>query len=119
MTLSWTVADRGNNWHLLQLTGDSEGCKHPGDIGGVAQANQMWKLRVKRPNLEFDLLIEVISPQFALDRHQTRLVRFFLQLIPTSGVVRAIQIFLPCNSEVNRMACLAHRVEHRQGEICR
>src|SRR6476660_976752 len=99
MTLSWTVADWGNNRHLFQIMGDSKRCKNAGDIRGVAQANQPRKLRVKRPNLEFDSLVEDISPQLALNRHQTRLVRFFLQLTPTIGVVSAIQGLLPCNSE--------------------
>src|SRR3972149_701516 len=119
MTLSWTIADWSNNRHLLEIMGDSKRGKQRSDIGGVTQANQLRKLRVKRPNLELDPLVGDISPQLALDRHQTKLVRFFLQLTPTIGVVSAIQDFLPCNGEVNRMACLSHSVECREGEISR
>src|SRR5688500_19022845 len=119
MTLSRSVADWGNHRHLLKIMGDTKRCKHPGHIGGVAQANQLRKLRIKRPNLEFYSLVGDISKQFALDRHQTRLVRFFLQLIPTIGMVSAIQDLLPCSGEVNRMTCLTHIIKRREGEISR
>src|SRR5688500_14541993 len=119
MTLSRSVGDWGNHRHLLKIMGDTKRCEHPGHIGGVAQANQLRKLWIKRPNLEFYSLVGDISKQFALDRHQTRLVCFFLQLIPTIGVVSTIQGFLPCNREMNRMTCLTNIIKRREGEISR
>ncbi|HLE14904.1 MAG TPA: hypothetical protein VI776_09155 [Anaerolineales bacterium] len=77
----------------------------------------MRKPRIKRPNLELESLIRDVPPQLALDRHQTSLVRFFLQLTPTIGLDSAIQRFLPCNGQVDRMACLAHCVERRESEV--
>src|SRR6266508_674711 len=79
MTLSRTVADWGNHRHLLQIMGDTKRYKHRGDVGRAAQPDQLRELRVKRPNLEPELLVGDISPQLALDRHQTGLVRFLLQ----------------------------------------
>src|SRR5690349_5038460 len=117
MPLFWPVADWGNKRQLLQVMGDSKRRKHLGDIRGVTEANKLRKFRVKRPNLEFHPLVEDVPPQFALDRHQTRSVCFFLQLIPTVSLVSALQVLLPCNGEVNRMACLPRSVEHREGEV--
>src|SRR5881396_1160593 len=107
MALSWTVADWGNQRQLLQIMGDSKRGKQPGDISRVAQADQLRKLRVKWPNLEFNPVVWEISPKLALDRHQTRLVCFILQLIATIGMISAIQGFLPRNGELNRMARLS------------
>src|SRR6266508_5255980 len=89
MALSWTIADRRNHRQLFEIRGDPKRRKHPGNMRGIAQADKLWKLRVKRPKLEFDPLVKDISPKLALDRHQTSLIRFFLQLAPTIGVVRA------------------------------
>src|SRR5258705_10317040 len=117
MALSRTVADGGNYWQLREFLSDAKRGEHRGDMGWIAQPDQMRKLRVKRPNLELDPLVEEFPPQFALDRHQTRLPGFFLQLTPTVGVVIAIQGFLPCNGEMNQMTCLAHSIERWEGEI--
>src|SRR5688572_27491358 len=119
MTLSRSVADWGNHRYLLKIMGDTKRREHPGHIGGVAQANQLRKLRIKRPNLEFHSLVGDISKQFALNRHQTSLVRFLLQRISTIGMVSAIQDFLPCSGEVNRMTWLTHIIKRREGEIRR
>src|SRR5688500_12490281 len=97
MSLFWAIAEWGDHRQLFQLIDNPKRCEQLGDIGRVAQTNQLWKLRVKRPNLKLDPLIEEISPQLALDRHQPGLIRFFLQLLAAIRGGSAIQGILPCN----------------------
>src|SRR5690349_16813024 len=102
MALSRTVADWGNNRHLSQTWSDPKRCKHSCYVRGRAQTNQLRELRVERPELELDPLLSVLPPQFALYRHQTTLVRFFLQAAPVFGVVGTIQTALPGNRQVDQ-----------------
>src|SRR5690349_19489141 len=97
MALSRTVADRGNNRRLRQTWSDPKRCKHPRYVRGRAQTNQLRELRVEWPELELDPLLSVLPPQFALYRHQTTSVRFFLQATPVFRVAGTIQTALPRN----------------------
>src|SRR5688572_25409243 len=114
MTLFWTVTDGRDQRGLIC---NAKRSKYSGSIRGVAQANQLWKLRIKWPNLKPHPFFRHVPPQFTLDRHQTRFARFLLQLRPTLSEGRLIQAVLPCNGKVNRMACLSCRVQHRDVEI--
>src|ERR1041385_479874 len=77
----------------------------------------MRKVRVKGPDLKSESSNGEISPQVTLDRHQTRSVRFFLQLTPSIGMVIAIEILFPCRGKVNQAICLARCAEHTKVEI--
>src|ERR1041384_1412666 len=52
VALSRSVTDRGNLRQTLPFGRDAERCRQFSDMRRVGQPNQMWKFRVKRPDLK-------------------------------------------------------------------